>query len=106
MTFDEAALILGVKRKGLTENAVRLAFASAVKLAHPDAGGGFKNESTNLARIREAKDTLLKIVETGEPSGLHNECRQCKGKGTVRSGFFSVICKTCGGTGNENLHRR
>lgn len=99
MTFDEAARILGVNRKGLTENAVRLAYGSAIKLAHPDTGGGAGSEATNLARLREAKDTLLKIVEGEQPSVLHNECRQCKGKGTVRGSFASVVCKTCGGNG-------
>lgn len=62
MTFEQAALVLGVRLNGLTENAVRLAFASAIKLAHPDTGGGSAGEAQNLHRLREAKDKLLKFV--------------------------------------------
>lgn len=62
MTFDEAAKVLGVKLKGLTENEVRGAFARGVKLAHPDVGGGTNSETQNLDRLKKAKDTLLRLA--------------------------------------------
>lgn len=65
MTFDQAARILGVKLSNdLTENAVRTAFSNAVKLSHPDVGGGVGNRS--MGDLTKAKDVLLRFVGEDE----------------------------------------
>lgn len=99
MTFDEACRVLGVRLKGLTENEVRLAFSSAVKLAHPDVGGGYGGTAQNMQRLRDAKYLLLKLVEE-KPYSNTSRCEACKGKGTVAgTSRFGAMCKACGGRG-------
>lgn len=100
MTFDEAARILGVSLKGLTENEVRRGFTRAVKLAHPDVGGGHRSEAENMARITQAKKTLMKIVDANETAD--DTCDQCKGTGQVRGTLLNRVCPSCKGSGHRS----
>lgn len=106
MTFEDAARVLGVKLNGLTENEVRLAFARAVKLAHPDTGGKGNDESVNIDRAKKARDKLIAYVGDGE-NPVDGSCKPCKGTGTIMGlSRFGSQCPTCKGTGRENLSRR
>lgn len=102
MTFDEARRALGIQPLAYTEDDVRRAYASALKLNHPDVGGDVGNRG--LDYLREAKDTLLKLVS--EPTGV-TSCEKCKGTGIVKGvTLFGAKCPACKGSGNAVLYRR
>jgi RecJ-like exonuclease len=95
VTFDEAARVLGVTLKGLTEQDVKIAYGRAVRLTHSDVGG----VGGDMNRAKLAKDTLLKI--TTADVALDDACKQCKGTGSVRGSFVMAVCKTCNGSGKN-----
>lgn len=104
MTFDEAARVLGVRLDGLTDNDVRKAYSSALRVAHPDVGGGSGSEAANVSRLRTAKDTLMKLVAVADL--LDGTCMECKGTGQVRGTLLNRVCPYCRGSGKDaNLHR-
>ena len=86
MKVAEAAAILGVGAEERDETLIRAAYRRAVKLSHPDVGGGYLDASANIARAQKARDTLL---------ALCSECAACRGTGAV-AGF---VCKRCRGSG-------
>jgi len=96
MTPKTAASLLRVSLCGpWTEDAVRAAFTDIVRKAHPDTGGA----GGDLARLKEARDVLLK--EAAKEAGIV-PCARCEGTGrmTTRSGR-RVSCSACGGTGES-----
>lgn len=89
MTPAEAAALLGLE-PGADAAEVRSAYARAVKADHPDHGG----PGTGIARLQEARDTLL----------CHREippCKLCRGVGRVRARFGAQVCTACGGSGDQ-----
>lgn len=78
------------------ENAVRLAYKRALKLAHPDTGGSGEGAAENIRLAQTARDVLLKHLGT---NSVDKHCPSCKGTGSIRSGFFSAVCKPCNGSG-------
>lgn len=82
--------------------AVRSAFAEAVKRTHPDVGtvGDF-NAAYALARAKKARDLLIKrFDDTVLPT-----CPSCAGKGVIQGlSKFGTTCKTCRGTGVNTRH--
>lgn len=101
MTFTEARRFLGLHATAvLGENDIRKAYSAAVRLAHPDIGGGHGNEASNVGRLKEAKDLLLKIVADREEI-FGTKCLQCKGTGQVRGTFATAVCRSCKGSGKD-----
>lgn len=78
MTREEAEKLLGVP-PGSRVDAVRAAYADAVKAAHPDHGG-----TGNLGPLKTARDVLLETATT--------DCPRCHGSGWVAVGFRKERC--------------
>lgn len=100
MTFDQAARVLDVRLKGLTQEAVRAAYVAALKKTHPDvADNAAQPARFPFDKLREAKDTLLRIVaETDELP----QCPRCAGRGVIMGlSKFGSTCKECQGTGKR-----
>lgn len=84
-----AARVLGVELHQLTENALALAFKRAVRLAHPDTGGG-GSDASNINRAQEARD-VLRVYLNVPPL-----CQLCRGSGIVNiSGSFTQMKCIC-----------
>lgn len=94
MTLDEALRALGVTSP-FTDADVRAAFSRALRLAHPDIGGGAADAATNIARAQRARTLLMSIVAGDAP------CRTCKGAGSVRGSFAMRVCTDCNGSGKD-----
>ena len=95
MLVEEACRVLGVTLQNLRENEVRVAFARAVRLSHPDTGGrNGETAADNIDRAQQARDTLLKYIGTGT-----DLCEKCGGSGQVHSGLFNRVCPVCKGSG-------
>lgn len=93
MLRTEALRVLGLAENH-DENDLRRAYASAVRLAHPDTGGD--RTAHDVDRLKKAKDVLA--ARFAEDNG--EACVPCKGKGTIMGiSKFGSTCKACGGTG-------
>ena len=87
---QRARELLGLPRNPAPD-AVRAAFAAAVKAAHPDVGGA----GGDFAALTEARDALINMAQD------EVYCGQCNGKGVVRGRFGAVTCKGCDGEGTK-----
>lgn len=98
MTPKAAAEMLDVRLNGLTEEAVRKAFADAAKRVHPDTSGEATQLGAEFLRhYKQARDLLLREVKL--EAGFI-ECDLCGGTGKqkTRSGGL-VKCSRCAGAG-------
>lgn len=95
MTPARAAELLGLSQTKMDEAAIRSAFASAVRSAHPDTGG----DGASLSALQQARAVLLSAL--AEPA----ECPHCAGNGStaIRGGFLSIKCGACRGSGRACL---
>lgn len=84
MNTSDAARVLGLTLP-VDEAAVRKAFASAVKGAHPDTGGA---AIVSMETLKTARDVLI-----AKANGFKPLCPLCASTGVVRSrGFKPVAC--------------
>lgn len=97
MNANEAAQTLGVQLKGLTHNDLSLAFARAVKLAHPDTGGG-QGSIEALDKAKKARDYLREFIDKGG-AAIHPPCGGCGGRGYIDGRFGHRTCPRCNGAG-------
>lgn len=108
MMLAEAKRVLGVIGDEFTESDVKSAFNRAVRLSHPDTGGGLGNAAQNIERAKKARDLLLRRVGTADLND--GTCDTCKGTGSVRARtnmFVTITCKPCKGSGKDaNFSRR
>ena len=97
--------LVGTALAELTDDDVRRAFRSQMKLYHPDT----TTDAMDPARhpqpqivwtadsLKEARDALLNRRNVDDFS-----CKQCRGKGMVPARMGSKPCGACKGTGNAN----
>lgn len=97
---------------GTCEEAVKSAYKSAARKAHPDMETG---SAEKFAAVDRAKHVLLKWLERqaadGPPKLKAEQCTNCGGKGYVerqgQRGFkvttLRVQCRRCNGTGEEGV---
>lgn len=89
--------LVGTALAELTDPQIRLAFANAVKLHHPDTAPD-KDAPARIVwtvdALKAARDVLLNRRNVAEFA-----CKTCKGKGTVRYRMGTKRCEACRGTG-------
>ncbi len=94
-----ARALLGVSATA-TPDDIKAAFRTAVRAAHPDNGG----TGADMDALTRAKELLLTTMteSPGQNSAANAEsaCKLCNGVGTVSTGFGSLPCQACRGTGN------
>lgn len=91
MKRDEAMALLDLDPLwDANEDAVRGAYARAVKADHPDHGGS----GHLLAQLKQARDALL------NPQDI-SPCVLCRGVGKVKGRFGAQVCTACDGTGDQ-----
>lgn len=86
MTLSDAREVLAayLPAGDVTAEAIRAAFAAAVRANHPDTG----EPSHTVATIKEARDILLRNAGA-EPV---KACPVCRGSGYQMQGFQRVAC--------------
>lgn len=97
VTQDEAERAAKVLAAGplnrLTAEDVRTYFRSAIRMVHPDAGGGDAAAAPDrLKELRAARDTLMRWME-GQPDP---KCKECRGTGYVFGRVAVKPCSRCG----------
>ena len=101
-----ACKILGLsmeEAKRIGPEMVRSKAAGLFALAHPDSNGGEAADPDALARIKLARDTLVRHLQAGL-DGDETPCDVCGGKGRVRGdGWKQHDCPKCKGTGAVKL---
>jgi hypothetical protein len=84
-------------------DAMRSRAATLISRAHPDMGGDAASAPEHIARIKAARDALVRHLQ----AGLGDEetpCDLCNGKGKVRGdGWRKHDCPKCNGTGIVKL---
>jgi DnaJ-class molecular chaperone len=78
------------------EDAVRAAFRSAVRTAHPDTRQGAGAGQPTMDELKAARDLVLARLNQGQEI----TCKLCGGSGRVQSGF-GAACAACNGTGQQ-----
>lgn len=97
MNAKEAATILGVQTRGLTHNDLSIAFSRAVKLSHPDTGGGAEGSIEALDKAKKARDILREFIDKGGADVT--PCGGCGGQGYIAGRFGYKTCPRCNGAG-------
>lgn len=97
MNAKEAAQHLGVQTVGLTHNDLSIAFARAVKLAHPDTAGPNEGSIVALDKAKKARDILREFIDKG--GTIVSVCGGCGGKGYIDGRFGHRTCPRCNGAG-------
>lgn len=93
MSIAEANLILGGPHS--SEEAIRSAYAKALREVHPDtAKDEISSAGAQIGRIKLARDILL----DGLNQVQETPCKMCGGSGRVGVGF-GVPCTACHGKG-------
>lgn len=101
-----ACKILGVtldEAKAAGPEQMRARAASLISAAHPDNGGDAEAAPDMIARVKAARDALVRHLQAALGDG-ETPCDVCKGKGRIRGqGWKTHDCPKCNGTGVVKL---